>query len=85
MLKMASLAVTWMPFLWCISGQTYSIILPREAYYSSQVFLAYRDVSTRNCVSKWCECEFEADSPSLHSPDRDFSSSIALHNWPVLD
>ena len=57
----------------------------KESLLQFTGFVAYRDVSTRNCVSKWCECEFEADSPSLHSPDRDFSSSIALHNWPVLD
>ena len=41
--RMASLAVTWMPSLnlWCMksqrSGQVYGIVLPREAYYSSQV------------------------------------------------
>ena len=43
MFKMASLAVTWMPSsnLWHTksqkSGQVYHIVLPREAYYISQV------------------------------------------------
>ena len=41
--KMASLAVTWMPSsnMWRTksqrSGHIYHIVLPREAYYSSQV------------------------------------------------
>ena len=43
MFKMATLAVTWMPSsnFWLTnsqrSGQVYRIVLPREAYYSSQV------------------------------------------------
>ena len=59
--KMASPAVTWMlsSNLWRTksrrSGQIYHIVLPREAYYSSQL----------SRVCERCACKFGAVS---HSP-----------------